>query len=350
MSRGYLSACSFCVLACSAMQVALAVPSAAPGAQHLEVTSRHRLLITYDYSAVWPQTGGGSATFYLPMPPSTGSQRIDSFRSSLPGQPVTDADNPPRRILHGTVHHGPGNERRLDWRIKITGTFITRQLGPGPSAPGRMAGPGGGSFLGTSDSLDWRSAAFQRWLDGTGLRRSRDESPAAYGRRLYDYMTAHGDYTYLPQGGWIASGAARRLHTDCGGLSLVFTAACRANRIPARLLVGEWFKTGESGSHLEQAGKQSHVITEFFDPTIGWIPVDVSSALLRVPGHGDYDYFGRDPGFFFAWHFDTDFHFDVPGKENGHVQWIQNPSPWFSPDAASAAESSAHHWHVESLD
>ena len=61
-------------------------------------------------------------------------------------------------------------------------------------------------------------------------------------------------------------------------------------------------------------GRQAHVIAEFFDPHIGWIPEDISSLFLRVPGYADNDFFGRDPGYFFAWHTDTDFHFDTPAK------------------------------------
>jgi hypothetical protein len=276
-----------------------------PAAQHLEVTGRHRLTLTYVYTAVWPRGGRGLATFYLPVPPTTGCQQIEAFSSNLHGSAASDSDTPSRRILHGIIRHASGDERRLQWRVQVTGTFETRQLVSGPPT-GPVASVGAGSFLGNSESIDWKSDAFQGWLDDTGLRRESGESPVAFGRRLYDYLVDHGRYEYPPRGGWIASGAARRLRTDCGGFSLVFTAACRANHIPARLLAGQWFKTRKEGGGLEQTGKQSHVIAEFYDPAIGWIPEDVTSTLMRVPGHGDFDYFGREPGYFFTWHFDTD--------------------------------------------
>ena len=199
------------------------------------------------------------------------------------------------------------------------------------------------SFSGTSESLDWNSDAFQHWLDAHALRRGKDERAVSYARRIYGYLTSHGEYTYPPEGGWTASGAARRLHTDCGGFSLVLVAACRANHIPARLLVGQWLKTRGTGQSLEVTGRQAHVIAEIFDPGIGWIPADVSSGLMHVAG--DEDYFGREPGYFFTWHYDTDFHFDVP-TGNGHVQWIQNPAPWFAGDAA---DSGSHRWTITPL-
>ncbi len=68
-----------------------------------------------------------------------------------------------------------------------------------------------------------------------------------------------------------------------------------------------------------------------------------------MPGFADTNYFGRDPGYFFAWHTDTDFHFAVPDKADEHVQWIQNPAPWFDSDAEDAAESSSHRWNFEPL-
>ena len=141
------------------------------------------------------------------------------------------------------------------------------------------------------------------------------------------------------------------MRTDCGGFSLVFVAACRANRIPARLLVGQCLKARpDSDGRVELTGeRQAHVIAEFFDPRIGWIPEDISSTFLKMPGYADFNFFGRDPGYFFAWHFDTDFYFDTPRKAHAHLQWIQNPNLWFTANADEANETASHHWTVETL-
>jgi hypothetical protein len=301
-------------------------------AQHLEVTGRHRIVLTYDYVC----DGGDSGKFYLPIPPNTGCQTIESFHSNWSGETITNDNSPAQHLIAGRVPSGG----RVHWHVKIVGTFTTHELVEGTAGALPSNPPRTDLFEGTSESLDWKSDAFQDWLDGRRLRRHADESAMTYARRLYDYLVEHGEYTYPPEGGWIASRAARYLSTDCGGFSLVFVAGCRANHIPARLLVGQWLKTAAGGDEL--AGRQAHVIAEFYDPLIGWIPVDLSSALMHVGGRDDY--FGREPGYFFAWHFDTDFHFDVPGGANGHVQWIQNPSPWFAGDAG---DSSSHHWTVD---
>ena len=325
----------------------VALAQKTPPAQHVETLSTARLRITYDYSAWWPPGGGQLAIFKLPIPANVGTQEILSFNSSLHGQVETDSQG--RRVLSVTIRHHAGNDRHLRWQVVVTGDFRIRHLVDGPPAAGSIPprAPAPGQFLASTESIDWKSDGFQSWIDDAGLRRRPGEPAIDCARRTYAYCRDHGEYDYPPSGGWKASGACRRLRTDCGGFSLVFTAACRANGIPARLLVGQWFKTEGAGDALEQTGRQAHVIAEFFDPALGWIPEDLSSTLMKIPGAPDCDYFGREPGYFFAWHTDTDFHFSVPEKSDEHVQWMQNPAPWFSADAEDAADSSSHHWTVE---
>jgi transglutaminase-like putative cysteine protease len=325
----------------------------APLEQHLEITGAHHLRLTYDFTVVWPPGGGYSATFHLPIPPDTDTQHIEHFSSTLKGQIETDSAIPPHRVLTATLRHNKGDDRDLHWRVEITGLFTIRQLVDGPVAPSKdsIAAPPADEFLASTESINWNSDAFQTWLDSAGLRRAPNETPSQYGARVFTYFKAKGEYSYPPDSAWNAAAVCRHLHSDCGGFSIVFVAACRANKIPARLLVGQWFKTRElADGTLDQTGRQSHVIAEFFDPKIGWIPEDISSTLLKVPGHSDANFFGRDPGYFFAWHIDTDFHFAVPQKADEHVQWIQNPSLWFSKNAKDASDSISHHWKLETLD
>jgi transglutaminase-like putative cysteine protease len=330
----------------------LAAQEVAPQ-KHLEITGSERLRITYDSYFTWPGGGGYSAVMDLPIPPDTGAQHIESFTSSLKGRIETDAGG--HRILTATLHHDRGDERRVHWRVEITGVFQTRQLVDGP--PGTSAkpidplAPGPGEFLASTESINWKDGDFQDWLDSSGLRRAANEPPVAFGQRVYAYFRTHGRYTYPPVSAWNAAACCRRLRTDCGGFSLVFAAACRANGIPARLLVGQCFKGRQrsDGTVALTDGRQAHVIAEFFDPQIGWIPEDISSTFLRTPGYSDLNFFGRDPGYFFAWHVDTDFHFDTPRKSDVHVQWIQNPNLWFSEDADDANDTVSHEWDVEKL-
>jgi hypothetical protein len=322
----------------------------APALKHLQITGSERLRISYDTSFVWPEGGGYRAVMTLPIPPDTGGQQIEKFSSSLKGQVETDAEG--HHILMATLHHDSGDERRVNWHVEIVGVFQTRQLVDGPPVVVKpVIAPKPGEFLSSSESINWKDSDFQDWLDSSGLRRMTGETPVAYGERVYNYFKTHGRYTYPPVSAWTSAACAQRLRTDCGGFSLVFTAACRANKIPARLLVGQCFKARKlaNGTVALTEGRQAHVIAEFFDPQIGWIPEDISSTFLRTPGYGDFNFLGRDPGYFFAWHFDTDFHFNTPRKSDAHVQWIQNPNLWFSEEADDANDSVSHHWDIEKL-
>jgi transglutaminase-like putative cysteine protease len=342
-----------CVLTAGSIFCFGAPLSAQEGApqKHLEITGSERLRITYETTFVWPSGGGYRAVMDLPVPPDTGSQHIESFTSSLKGQVVTDAQG--HRVMTTTLHHDSDDERRVRWDVQITGVFQTRQLvnGPPDASAKRIVPPAHGAFLASTESINWRDAAFQDWLDESGLRRRDQETPAAFGERVYAYLRTHGRYEYPPVSAWTSAACCQRLRTDCGGFSLTFTAACRANGIPARLLVGQWLKAREDsdGRVVLRDGRQAHVIAEFFDPQIGWIPEDISSTFLRTPGYQDLNFFGRDPGYFFAWHVDTDFHFDTPRKADAHVQWIQNPNLWFSEEADDANDTVSHHWDVERL-
>jgi hypothetical protein len=319
--------------------------------KHLEITGSERLRITYESSFVWPGGGGHLAVMDLPVPPETGAQHIESFSSSLKGQMETDDVG--HRILTATIHHGSGDDRRVHWVVEITGVFQTRQLvdGPPPASAQPIVAPAAGQFLASTESVNWKDGDFQDWLDAAGLRRREDESPVSFGQRVYTYFREHGRYEYPPVSAWTSAACCQRLRTDCGGFSLTFVAACRANKIPARLLVGQCFKARQqsNGAVVLTDGRQAHVIAEFFDPQIGWIPEDISSTFLHVPGYSDLNFFGRDPGYFFAWHTDPDFHFDTPRKSDAHIQWIQNPNLWFSEDADDANDTVSHHWDVEKL-
>jgi len=320
--------------------------------QHLEITGSHELRLVYDFSFNWPAGSGGTAVFKLPVPPDTGGQKIEHFTSSLKGTVVTDEGNPPHRILTATLHHERGESRHVDWRVEIVGQFQTRQLVDGPrTSTTPIVPPAPGEFLAPTESINWDNDKFSAWLSSAGLYRNDDESSVQFAQRVYSYLQKNGRYHYPPDTTWNAAAICHGLRTDCGGFSLVFVAACRANQIPARLLVGQCFKAKQiPGGSVELTGeRQTHVIAEFFDPQIGWIPEDISSTFLKMPGYADLNFFGRDPGYFFAWHFDADFHFNLPRKDNAHVQWIQNPSLWFSADADDANDSVTHHWTVETI-
>src|SRR4051794_35197918 len=111
-----------------------------------------------------------------------------------------------------------------------------------------------------------------------------------------------------------ASAAAQMRKSDDTGLANVFTSVLRANKIPARNLVGRWAEPATKGIKGVGNGMyyQWQVRSEFFADGIGWVPVDLGSAKMRDESKEGLVYFGHDAGHFLTSHVDQDFTVDVP--------------------------------------
>lgn len=79
---------------------------------------------------------------------------------------------------------------------------------------------------------------------------------------IYDYTAKHMSKQLLDEEG-TALEALQRGYGDCYDYSLVFAALCRANGIPARVVIGETIP--------EATG---HAIVEVFFDGVGWVPFD----------------------------------------------------------------------------
>lgn len=87
---------------------------------------------------------------------------------------------------------------------------------------------------------------------------------------IFLYIVDHYKYNYPPSSRGVDSFLKAR-EGDCGEFSFLFTALCRALKIPTRTVVGSW-----------AYGKMNaHVWNEFFIEDEGWIPVDTSMAYLQ---------------------------------------------------------------------
>jgi len=102
---------------------------------------------------------------------------------------------------------------------------------------------------------------------------------------------------------------------------MLYVAILRANGIPARTLWGRWAKTQEGDYG------QFHVKSEFFDKTIGWVPVDVTGAMTSKNTDKD-DFFGRDEGDFITMHVDTDLNFNSIHFGKKDLGWRQGAAFW----------------------
>ena len=125
----------------------------------------------------------------------------------------------------------------------------------------------------------------------------------------------------------LASHVCKAGKSDSGGLSIVFTSALRAGGIPARVSSGRWARNSEPG---ENAADEPHVKASFFATGVGWVPVDLGSAMVLDKSSEGLEFFGTDNADFLIMHFDTDLEFDTVFFGRKTVESVQNPVFWVS--------------------
>ncbi|MFJ8103615.1 transglutaminase-like domain-containing protein [Lysinibacillus sp. NPDC096212] len=99
---------------------------------------------------------------------------------------------------------------------------------------------------------------------------SQQKSDHEKARAIFHYIVENYRYIYPPSSRGVHSFLEAK-EGDCGEFSFLFTALCRALKIPARTVVGSW-----------AYGKMNaHVWNEFFIEDEGWISVDTSMAYIQ---------------------------------------------------------------------
>ena len=111
-------------------------------------------------------------------------------------------------------------------------------------------------------------------------------------------------------------------------MSIVFASAAPAlgdpDAAPHRSL-GRVFEA--PGRLTERMNDQVHVKAEFFAQGVGWVPVDLSSAVLHDRSPEGLRYFGNDSGDFVTFHVDSDMTVETYfGRRT--IEWLQVPSYW----------------------
>jgi transglutaminase-like putative cysteine protease len=248
------------------------------------------------------------------------------------GSPARELSAAHRPILRARIAgNTPDREQRLDVRLDYQTTLWSRRLVRDPTGQGAPAATPIGpeerrTALASGGNFDFNSEPFRRWLDDRGLRRGPDEGEIDFARRVF--LAVKGGFTYAHRDSMDrhASRVCRAGESDCGGLAVVFASALRSNGIPARVLVGRW-----ALSSAVVAGRvydQRHCKAEFHAPGVGWVPADVSSALVHDKSPEGLAYFGNDPGDFLVMHLDTNLICDTVHFGRKPVEWLQAPAYW----------------------
>ncbi len=277
-------------------------------------------------------------------------------RLDLGGTAVKDLSPLKRPLLLARV---PARARELEsgiaMRVTYEATLRSRKLkplAPGSTAPRvePLTGAARELALAALGEIDHKSEAFQAWLTERKLRRIKDETDLAFARRVFLDIRGSHRYEYRDRMDRRASAVCKARGTDCGGLSGLFVAALRANGVPSRALYGRWALSAAADDTLGGLPYyQAHVKAEFYADGIGWVPVDLASAILHDRSREGLRYFGNDPGDFLTLHLDPSLELDTRVLGRKTVNCLQVPA--YSAQGPGSAEGGTikEGWDVKKL-
>jgi transglutaminase-like putative cysteine protease len=305
------------------------------------------------YSHQNPNLKAKDWVIFIAQPPELPSQT----KASLTVEPaerakvVKEASALHRPVVMLTIPAGDKFRQGFQVKAKYQATLLERHLkavgsGDRPSPVEPLTAAEEKAVLATSATADYEAADFQRWLDDKKLRRGKEESELDFARRAFRVIATSFAYSYEPNQDRRVSKLCTAKGTDCGGMSVLFTATLRSNRIPARVLSGRW---AESAKANEKVGGlpyyQTHIKAEFFAKGIGWVPVDPASAAL-----GDKEalrHFGHDAGNFLTMHVDPDMQVNTIHFGQKTVPWLQGVSFWVAGGGSPEGGTSKTDWQVK---
>jgi hypothetical protein len=292
--------------------------------------------------------GGGVMEWmvYAPKAPTLDRQR-DVLTTLLPEGKLAQELSPLKRgLMRARLKNRP---QAIQVKLTIEATLMTTRLRPrvAGEAPVKAELEPGVAKLYTRASPmgDYKTPAFQGWLDKAKLRRGDDESALAFARRVFRHLKYSLSYEWHDDMDLRASAACLAGKSDCGGMSNLFVAALRAGGVPARAVAGRHATSEKPPAPRSGAiGSQRHVCAEFFADGVGWVPVDVNLAVVD-DRRGDFAYFGNDAGKFLVMHVDTDLVVESYAGRTS-LPTLQGFC-WWRRGGAAQADQMQEHWTVE---
>jgi hypothetical protein len=204
--------------------------------------------------------------------------------------------------------------------------------------------------LAATKVMDFRSEGFRKWLAEHKLRRREGEHAVDFGRRAFLAVVKNFQYDFRPQMDRRAEVVCREGRADCGGLSVVFVAALRANGVPARLRVGRWARPQKPGERLGDVDYgQQHVIAEFFAPDAGWVAADCASGVLHDQSPDRLHYFGHFRADFITLHVDGALVLDAGPQGKRPVEWLQGVVYWVTGTGELTGLQEKQSWNVRAV-
>lgn len=199
-----------------------------------------------------------------------------------------------------------------------------------------------------NNEMNYTGAEFQAWQRKNDLVRKVGEGEVDFSRRVYQHIVRTFDYHYVYDQKREVGYICNQAKSDCGGLCVLFCSVLRSQGIPARCLAGRWAQSAKEGEIVGSVVYyQQHVKAEFFAQGVGWVPVDLSSAILQDKSKAKLKYFANDPGDFLTLHLDTGVKFDTVHFGKKRYTFLQSPSYWAAGEGNFDASTVTESWKVE---
>lgn len=317
----------------------------------LEAKTVARVVGTLSYDVTYPDFRASEWVVCVSQAPTLPGQIKVRTTVSPSGEPAQDESDLGRSLLVARV--GADAEHFLNTMpVKITyeATLRSRKLRRGPRS-GRAATLSPEErklYLADRGFIDFNNPVFSEWLKSSGVERRSNEGDIGFARRVFLGMKAGMQYDASLPREFHASAVCQKGRAECGGMSVLFASIMRANKIPARTLWGRWARSAEPGKTLANLPYyQIHVKAEFFARGVGWVPVDLSSAVLHDKPPQGLRFFGNDAGDFIAFHIDPNLVVDSRLFGVKPVANLQTPTLWLRGKGSLKNVQKVQDWQVK---
>jgi transglutaminase-like putative cysteine protease len=324
-----------------------------PPAYVLETAPARKVegLLTYDIQI--PEVTVKEWLIFAAKMPELPSQSKVSSTIEPPGKEVRETSLQRRPLLLARI---PAKDKDMQTGIRIKvkhqATLMSRNLTPRkpddkPPQVAQLPRETRRLYVSANPTMDFQTPPFQKWLTAESLRRTKGETDIDFARRAFLHLKKNFTYEFKEKMDRKASAVCTEGKTDCGGLSVLYSSILRANDIPARVLVGRWAESIKPGQKIgDVAFGQTHAKAEFFADGVGWVPVDVSSAILHDKTAEGLLCFGHDQGDFFVFHVDPALTIDTILFGKKDVEYLQSVVFWLVGKGSTENRTLREDWQV----
>ena len=175
------------------------------------------------------------------------------------------------------------------------------------------------------------------------MKRQITERDIDYAWRAYEFLRKSFSYEWVPENYSIRlSDICRNTKQSCDPLSRLFVGILRSQRVPARTIN---CRAAVSAPLSKDPGGGRHTKCEFYAKSIGWVPIDISTAVSDKQAPA-IKHFGYDDGGCITLNIDPDFQLRFDKDISNVRGFIDSFVWWFGSGSPSSMQDQPSSWKV----